>query len=140
MFKKILVSLMVTAAFGIPTAYAHGASQPSLLNALVSVGNHGSIANVAATVAAPSTLADVHASALDNSVNANVAVDTSSSHSSYNAPPHNASSSVADVNLNVLNAVKANVDVGQQSGHSSTLLGISATVLDGGVGNRQNRW
>jgi hypothetical protein len=110
MFKKILVSLMVTAAFGIPTAQAHGTSQPSLLNALVSVGNHGSIANVA--------------------------VDTSS-HASNNAPSHGASS-VAGVNLNVLNVVKANVDVGQS--HSNMLLGISATVLDGGVGNRQNHW
>lgn len=43
--------------------------------------------------------------------------------------------------LNVLNsAVKANVDLDQNSRQSATLLGVSATVLDGGVGNRGGHW
>lgn len=46
-------------------------------------------------------------------------------------------SSLADVNLNLLNgAVKANIGVDQSSRQSTSLLNIGATVLGGGVGNR----
>jgi hypothetical protein len=133
--KKTLITLALITTFGIPAAYAHGmAQQPSLLGALVSVGNHGSIANVAAKVASPSSLADVHANVLGNTVKADVDVGAANNRYSHGSP------SVADVNLNVLGAVKANVDVGQSSRHGSSLLNLNASVLSGGVGNRQDRW
>ncbi|HEY0265799.1 MAG TPA: hypothetical protein VGC16_03550 [Rhizomicrobium sp.] len=111
MFKKIVMSLMLTAAFGAPQAFAHGVQQqPSLLGALVNIGNHGGIANVAATVGATP---------------------------SYRAP----TASVADVKANVLGgAVKADVAVGQTSRQGSSLLGLNLSILGGGVGNRQDRW
>jgi hypothetical protein len=102
MSKKIALALILAAA-SVSTAQANGyrQSSPSLLGALVSVGNHGSVANVGAAVG-----------------------------------NHN---SVADIRVNALGgAVKADVNVGQQNRHSSTLLGIGVNVLDGGVGNR--RW
>lgn len=101
--KKSFMTLVLITVFGVNAAYAHGVQQqPSLLGALLSVGNHGSIANVSAKVAAPSSL--------------------------------------ADVKLNVLGAVKANVDVGQSSRQGSSLLNLNASVLSGGVGGRQDRW
>ncbi len=104
MFKKILMCVMLTAAFGAP-AFAHDTQQPSLLSALVNVG----------TIA---------------KVNANVATTTQPS---YHAP---ATTSVADVKANVLNgAVKADVDVGQTSRNTSSLLNLNLSVLGGGVGN-----
>ena len=69
--KKIIVSFLLASTLAAP-AFANGISQPSLLGALVSVGNHGDIANVAAKVASPSTLADVKANVLDNTVKADV--------------------------------------------------------------------
>jgi hypothetical protein len=104
MFNKIAMSVLLAAAFAAPAA-AHDLrrSPAPLLGALVSLGNHGSIANVAANV---DTRSGLH-------------------------------SSLADVNVNALNgAVRANVAVGRSGRHSSTLLGIGATVLDGGVGHR----
>jgi len=104
MFNKIAMSVILAAAFAAPAA-AHdfGRTPAPLLGALVSLGNHGGIANVAAGV---DTRSGLH-------------------------------SSLADVNVNVLNgAVRANAAVGQNSRHSSTLLGIGVTVLDGGVGHR----
>ncbi len=114
MFKKTLMSLMLTAAFGVPSAFAHGVQQqPSLLSALVTVANHGSIADL----------------------NANLRATTQPS---YRAP---AISSVADVKANVLGgAVKADVAVGQTSRQGSSLLGLNLSILGGGVGNRQDRW
>jgi hypothetical protein len=136
--KKTLITLALVTAFGVPAAYAHGFQQqrPSLLGALLSVGNHGSIANVGAKVLSPSSLADVHANVLGNAVKADVDVGNASNR--YDS--RHGSSSVADVNLNVLGAVKANVDVGQSSRHGSSLLNLNASVLSGGVGNRQDHW
>jgi hypothetical protein len=129
--KKIIVSLMLAAAVASP-AFANGITQPSLLGALASVGNHGDIANVAAKVASPSTLADVKANVLDNTVKADVKVGSTQPSYGYSAP----SSSVAGLNVTIPGVAKANVAIGQQTGHSSTLLGVTANVLDGGVGNR----
>ena len=130
--KKIIVSLMLAGALATP-AFANGLGQPSLLGALVSVGNHGDIANVAAKVASPSSLADVKANVLNNTVKADVKVgSTQPSYGyGYGAP----SSEVAGLNVVIPGVAKANVAVGQQTGHSSTLLGVTATVLSGGVGN-----
>jgi hypothetical protein len=137
--KKSFMTLVLITVFGVNAAYAHGMQQqPSLLGALLSVGNHGSIANVSAKVAAPSSLADVHANVLDNTVKANVDVGAANNH--YSAPSHNSSPAVADVKLNVLGLVKANVDVGQTSHQGSSLLNLNASVLSGGVGGRQDRW
>ncbi|HEU0095103.1 MAG TPA: hypothetical protein VFQ52_01515 [Rhizomicrobium sp.] len=100
--KKSLMTLVLVTVFGVPAAYAHGVQQqPSLLGALLSVGNH-SVANVGAKVLSPSSL--------------------------------------ADVKLNVLGVVKANVDVGQSSRQGNSLLNLNASLLSGGVGNRQDRW
>ena len=65
-------------------------------------------------------------------------VDVGTANNRYD--PRHGASSVADVNLNVLGAVKANVDVGQSSRHGSSLLNLNASVLSGGVGNRQDHW
>jgi hypothetical protein len=135
--KKIVVSLMLAGALATP-AFAGGFnhSQPSLLGALVSLGNHGDIANVAARVAAPNALADVKANVLDNTARADVKVGASQpSHGhgyGYGAP----SSSIANLNVAVPGIADAHVAVGQQTGHASTLLGVTANVLSGGVGNR----
>jgi hypothetical protein len=131
--KKTFITLALIAVIGAP-AYAHGVQQqPSLLGALLSVGNHGSIANVGAKVLSPSSLADVHASVLDNAVKADVDVGANNRYS-------HGSSAVADVKLNVLGAVKANVVVGQSDRHGSSLLNLNASLLSGGVGNRQDHW
>lgn len=116
MFNKIahktLMSLVLAAAFAAPAAAHDFRRSPApLLGGLVSLGNHGAIANVAAGLGMGS-----------------------GHHSSLADVP-----SLANVNVRALNgAVRANVDVGQNNTrHSSTLLGIGVTVLDGGVGHRQ---
>jgi len=131
-----LMTLALVTALG-TAAYAHGVQQqPSLLGALVQVGNHGSIANIGAKVLSPSSLADVHANVLDNAVKADANIGASGN----NHYDSHGSSAVADVKLNVLNVVKANVDVGQADRRGSSLLNLNASVLGGGVGNRQDRW
>ena len=130
--KKIIVSLMLAGTLATP-AFANGFNQPSLLGALVSVGNHGDIANVVAKVASPSTLANVKANVLDNTVKADVKVG--STQPSYGYGHGAPSSSLADLNVTIPGVAKANVAIGQQTGHSSTLLGVTANVLSGGVGN-----
>ena len=133
--KKIIVSLMLASTLATP-AFANGLGQPSLLGALVSVGIHGSVANVVAKVASPSTLADVKANVLDNTIKADVKVGASQP--SYGQPSYGygaPSSEVAGLNVTIPGVAKANVAVGQQTGHSSTLLGVTANVLSGGVGN-----
>jgi hypothetical protein len=131
--KKIIISLMLASTLAAP-AFANGSNQPSLLGALLNVGNHGSVANVAAKVASPNSLADVKANVLDNTVKADVKVGSSqpSYGYGYGAP----SSEVAGLNVVIPGVAKANVAIGQQTGHSSTLLGVTANVLSGGVGNR----
>lgn len=131
--KKIIVSLILTGVAATP-AFANGINQPSLLGALVSVGNHGSIASVAAKVASPNSLADVKANVLDNTVKADVKVGATQPSYGYGAP----SSEVAGLNFVIPGVAKANVAIGQQTGHSSTLLGVTANVLSGGVGNHGN--
>jgi hypothetical protein len=130
--KKIIASLAF-AALATP-AFAHGVSQPSLLGALVNLGNHGGIASVGAKVASPNALADVKANVLDNAVKADVKL--SASQSSYGHGYGAPSPSLLGLNVTVPGIVQANVDVGQQSRHGSTLLGVTANVLDGGVGHR----
>ena len=135
--KKIIVSLMLAGSLATP-ALANGFhQQPSLLGALVSVGNHGSIASVAAKVASPNSfggsLADVKANVLDNTVKADVKVG--SSQPSYGPSHGYGASEVAGLNVVIPGVAKANVAIGQQSGHSSSLLGVTANVLSGGVGN-----
>jgi hypothetical protein len=97
MLTKTLACFAFFTAIATP-AFAHDTyQQPSLLSAVVALGNHGSVANATANVATPNSLANVNASLLGG-------------------------------------AVKANVDVGQTSPRSDTLLGIGLS-LDGGVGN-----
>jgi hypothetical protein len=135
--KQIIVSLMLAGALATP-AFAGGFnhSQPSLLGALVSVGNHGDIASAAAKLASPGTLADVKANVLDNTVKADVKVGAAQpayNHGyGYGAP----SPSVAGLNVVVPGVARADVAIGQQAGHASTLLGVTANVLSGGVGHR----
>jgi len=130
--KKIIVSLAFV-VLATP-AFAHGFSQPSLLGALVNVGNHGSVAGVAATVASPHALADVKANVLGNAVKADVTVGARQpSHGhGYSAP----SPSLLGLNVTVPGIARANGDVGRQNRHGSILLGVTANVLDGGVGRR----
>jgi hypothetical protein len=128
--KKIIVSLILAGTLATP-AFANGFNQPSLLGALVSVGNHGSIASVAAKVASPNTLADVKANVLDNTIKADVKVGATQPSHGYGAP----SSEVAGLNVVIPGVARANIAIGQQTGHSSTLLGVTANVLSGGVGN-----
>jgi len=133
--KKIIVSLMLAGSLATP-ALAHGVSQqPSLLGAPVSVGNHGNVASVAAKVASPNTLADVKANVLDNTVKADVKVGASQPSYDYGHGYGAPSSEVAGLNVVIPGVAKANIAVGQQTGHSSTLLGVTANVLSGGVGN-----
>jgi hypothetical protein len=133
--KKIIVSLMLASTLATP-AFANGFNQPSLLGALVSLGNHGSIASVAAKVASPNTLADVKANVLDNTVKADVKVGSSQQSYGHDYGYGAPSSSLATLNVTVPGVAKANVAIGRQSGHSSSLLGVTANVLGGGVGNR----
>jgi hypothetical protein len=130
--KKIIVSLAFV-ALATPV-FAHGFSQPSLLDALVNVGNHGSIAGVAAKVASPHALADVKANVLGSAVKADVTVGARqpSYDHGYSAP----SPSLLGLNVTVPGIARANVDVVRQNRHGSTLLGVTANVLDGGVGRR----
>ena len=132
--KKIVVSLLAATALATP-AFANGAGQPSLLDALVSVGNRGSVATVATKVAPPGSLADGKANVLDNTVRAGVKVGApqpSHGHDSgYGAP----SPQAAGLNAVIPGVARATVAIGQQGGHSSTLLGVTANVLSGGAGN-----
>jgi len=129
--KKIIVSFAF-AALATP-AFAHGFSQPSLLGALMNVGNHGS---VAAKVGSPHALADVKANVLGNTVKADVKVGARQPSYGYGRGTSAPSSSLLGLNVIVPGIARANVDVGQQSRHGSTLLGVTANVLDGGVGRR----
>lgn len=131
--KKIIVSFALVTTLATP-ALANGINQPSLLGALVSVGNHGSVANVVAKVSSPSTLADVKANVLDNTIKVDVKAGASQPSYGVGAP----SSEVAGLNVVIPGVAKANVAIGQQTGHSSTLLGVTANVLSGGVGNHGN--
>lgn len=111
MSKKILMTVMLAAVFAAPSAFAHGMQQrPSLLGALVNIGNHGGIANVTANIGAQP---------------------------SYHAPARALPDVRANV-LN--GAVKADIAVGQASRHDSALLNLNASVLSGGVGNSRDRW
>jgi hypothetical protein len=132
--KKIIVSVAFTALAA--PAFAHGVSLPSLLGARVNLGNHGSIASVGAQIASPNALADVKANVLDNSVKADVKLGASQPSYGYGHGASAPSSSLLGLNVAVPGIVQANVGLGQQDRHSSTLLGVTANVLDGGVGRR----
>lgn len=79
MFKTIAVSLVLT-AFAVTAAQAGGYQNrsSSLLGALVTLGNHGGIANVGANVGQTgrhgSALADVNANLLGGAVRADLGV------------------------------------------------------------------
>ena len=75
MFKTIAVSLVLT-AFAATAAQAGGYQNrsSSLLGALVTLGNHGSIANVGQTGRHGSSLADVNANLLGGAVRADLGV------------------------------------------------------------------
>lgn len=120
MSKKIILSLVLAAIAANP-AFAGGYNQPqpSLLGAIVKVG-------------APNALADVKANLLGNTVKADVKVGASQPSHGYG---HNNNAQLLDLNVNVPGVARVQADVGQQNRHSSTLLGISANVLSGGVGN-----
>ena len=111
MFKKIAVSLVVT-VLATTAAQAGGFNNnrsSSLLGALVTLGNHGNIANIAADVGQTSR-------------------------------GYHGSSSLADVNANLLGgAVRADVGVAQSGRRGSSLLDLHVH-LGGGVGNRPGRW
>ena len=92
--KKIIVSFALVTTLATP-ALANGINQPSLLGALVSVGNHGSVANVVAKVSSPSTLADVKANVLDNTIKVDVKAGASQPSYGVGAP----SSEVAGLNV-----------------------------------------
>lgn len=132
--KKIIASLAF-AALATP-ALAHGISQPSLLGALVNLGNHGSIASVGANVASPNALVGVKTGILDNAVKADVKVGASQPSHGYGYGYSAPTSSLLGLNVTVPGIARANVDVGQQSRRGSALLGVTANVLDGGVGRR----
>jgi hypothetical protein len=114
MSKKIVIALMLSAV-SFSAAQAHETSQPSLLGGLISLGGNP-LASVKANVG--------------TAVKADVKVGAAQS--GYGAP----SSSLANLNVEVPGLAKANVAVGSQSRNATTLLGVSATVLDGGVGRR----
>lgn len=87
MFKTIAVSLVLT-AFAATAAqaggYGYNNRSSSLLGALVTLGNHGSLANVGANVGQTSrhgsSLADVNANLLGGAVRADVGVAQSGRH------------------------------------------------------------
>ena len=120
MSKKIILSL-VLAATAVTPAFAGGNTyrQPSLLGLTANVGTRGAIADVKANVL--------------NTVKADVKVGASQPSYGYG---HNNNAQIADINVNVPGIARVQADVGQQNRHSTTLLGISANVLSGGVGHR----
>jgi len=67
---------------------------------------------------------------------ADVKVGTRQPSHGYGHGASASSSSLLGLNVIVPGIARANVDVGQQSRHGSTLLGVTANVLDGGVGRR----
>lgn len=78
MFTKTFACFALITVIATP-AFAHDThQQPSLVSALVSVGNHGSVANAAATVGSRNSLADVSANVLGGAVKANVDVGQTS--------------------------------------------------------------
>jgi hypothetical protein len=130
MSKKIILSLILAAAAVTP-AMAGGHNQPQPRNT--------GLLGLVAKVAAPNALANVTANLLGNTVRADVKVGASQPSYGYGYG-HNSSSSIADINVNVPGIARVQADVGQQNRHGSTLLGISANVLSGGVGQRGDRW
>ena len=122
MSKKIILSLIL-AATAITPAFAGGnnnsRNQPGLLGLTANIG-------------APKALVDLKAKVLNN-VKADVKVGASQPSYGYG---HNSNSQIADINVNVPGIARVQADVGQQNRHSTTLLGISANVLSGGVGHR----
>jgi hypothetical protein len=120
MSKKIILSL-VLAATAVTPAFAGGNNtrQPSLLGLTANIGTRDAIADVKANVL--------------NTVKADVKLGASQP--SYGSG-HNSNSQLADINVNMPGIARVQADVGQRNRHGSTLLGISANVLSGGVGHR----
>lgn len=87
MFNKFALSLVLAAAtIGPAAAHDFHRAPTPLLGALVSLGNHGAIANVGAAVGTSShyssSLADVNVNALGGAVHTNIAVGQSGRHTS----------------------------------------------------------
>ena len=123
MSKKIILSLVLATAAITPAVaggYGHN-RQPAL-------------AGVIANVGAPRAFADVKANLLGNTVKADVSVGASQPSWGHG----HSNSQLADINVSVPGIARVQADVGQQNRHGSTLLGISANVLGGGVGHRGN--
>jgi hypothetical protein len=121
---KTIIASLAFVALATP-AFAHGVSQPSLPGALRDVGGHGGIAS-----------AGVKANVLDGTVKADGKVGASQPSHGYGHGYGAPSSSLPGLNVTVPGIAGANVDAGQQSPRGSTLLGVTAHVLDGGVGHR----
>lgn len=123
MSQKIILSLILATAVITPAA-AGGASHNSRVSP-------PSLLGVIANVGAPNALAGVKTNLLNNMVKADVSVGASQQRGYGHA-----GSSLADVNVSVPGIARIQADVGQQNRHGSTVLGISANVLGGGVGHR----
>ncbi len=127
MSKTFILSL-VLAATAITAAVAGGYGHNS---------NPSSLLGVIANVGTPRGLADVKANVLNNTVKADVQVGSSQPSYGYNGGyGHNSNAQLADINVNVPGIARIQADVGQQNRRGTTLLGISANVLGGGVGHR----
>jgi len=125
MSKKFILSL-VLAASAITPAVAGGYGHNSH-------NNKSSLLGVIANIGTPRALADVKANVLNNTVKADVKVGSSQPSYGYG---HNSNSQLADINVSVPGIARIQADIGQQNRRSTTLLGISANVLGGGVGHR----
>ena len=120
MSKKIILSLVLAAAAVTPAlAGGNNNRQPSLLGLTANIGTRGAIADLKANVL--------------NTVMADVKLGASQPSYGYG---NNSNAQLADINVNVPGIARLQADGGQQSRHGSTLLGISANVLSGGVGHR----
>ena len=122
MSKKFILSLVLVATIATPAfAGGFGHNQSSLLGVIANVGT-------------PRALADVKANVLNNAVKADVKVGSTQPSYGYG----HGNSQLADIDVRVPGLARVQADVGQQNRHGSTLLGISANVLGGGVGHRGN--
>ncbi len=124
MSKKFILSL-VLAATAITPAVAGGYGHNSH-------NNQSSLLGVMANVGTPRALADVKANVLNNTVKADVKLGSSRPSYGYG----HSNSPLADINVSVPGIARIQADVGQQNRRGTTLLGISANVLGGGVGHR----
>jgi len=124
MSKKIILSLILAAAAtpAFAGGYGHNSrnSQPSLLGVIANIG-------------APRALADVKANVLNSTVKADVKLGAQPS---YGHGYGHGNSALADIDVTVPGIARVQADVLEQNRRGTTLLGVSANVLGGGVGHR----